>query len=142
MTKTEKALLRRGIRPTETRLEIYKYLKRKNYAVSQIDIQKDFLKKSPDNKTANKTTFYRNLTIFQEKGLIHQIDDGTGYVKYATTVQNENTGADLDLHLHFHCTGCGKTFCLQERMPETSMPSEHRVDGSNLVLRGLCKSCL
>jgi Fur family ferric uptake transcriptional regulator len=45
MTKTEKILFTKGIRPTEMRLKIYKYLKRKTYADSLNEMQKVFLKK-------------------------------------------------------------------------------------------------
>ena len=54
MTKTEKKLSSKGIRPTEMRLKIYKYLKRKTYAVSLNEMQKVFINKNI--KTANKTT--------------------------------------------------------------------------------------
>jgi len=83
MTKAKKTLSEYGIRPTEMRLKIYKYLKRKRYAVSLFDIKKSFLEKSETNKTANKTTFFRVVNLFLEKGIVHQIDDGTGITKFA-----------------------------------------------------------
>ncbi|MAZ26008.1 MAG: transcriptional regulator, partial [Cytophagaceae bacterium] len=45
-TKTEKTLLSKGIRPTEMRLKIHKYLNRKTYAVSLNEMQKVFIAKS------------------------------------------------------------------------------------------------
>lgn len=83
MTKTEKILSYHGIRPTQMRSKIYKFLKRKQSAVSFSDLKKAFVQKSETNKTANRTTFYRNLKIFEDKGLIHQINDGVGVSKYA-----------------------------------------------------------
>ena len=69
MTKTEKILLNHGIRPTQMRLKIYKFLKRKQSAVSFSDLKKAFVQKSETNKTANRTTFYRNLKIFEDSEL-------------------------------------------------------------------------
>ena len=82
MNKTEKILSNHGIRPTQMRSKIYRYLRRKQSAVSFSDLKKVFAEKSETNKTANRTTFYRNLKIFEDKGLIHQINDGVGAVSY------------------------------------------------------------
>ena len=88
MTTTEKILFANGIRPTVMRLKIYKYLKRKTYAVTLKEMHKVFIAKSQKNKTANRTTFYRNLKTFDDKGLIHQINDGTGVAKFAISDDN------------------------------------------------------
>ena len=85
MTKTEKKLSSKGIRSTEMRLKIYKYLKRKTYAVSLNEMQKVFIHKNI--KTANKTTFYRTIKLFEKKSMVHQIDDGTAFAKYALSVR-------------------------------------------------------
>lgn len=137
MNIAEKTLKNKGIRPTEMRLAIYKYLRRKFYAVTLKEIEKAFIKKSDDNKTADRTTIYRTLKLFQEKGVVHQIDDGTAIAKYA--VSNEE---GLDLHLHFHCTHCGKTFCLPNKVSRNSLPDKYKVADVNLVLKGVCTKCL
>lgn len=116
MTKTEKILSYHGIRPTQMRLEIYKFLKRKQSAVSFSDLKKAFVQKSETNKTANRTTFYRNLKIFEDKGLIHQINDGIGVAKYAISDENAKDKYGTDLHMHFHCTDCKKTICLPNKI--------------------------
>jgi len=140
-TKTEKTLLSKGIRPTEMRLKIYKYLKRKTYAVTLKEMQKVFIAKSEKNKTANRTTFYRNLKTFEDKGLIHQINDGTGVAKYAISDENAKDKYGTDLHLHFHCTDCTKTICLPNKISEESLPNDYQVSDVNLVLKGICESC-
>ena len=83
MTKTEKALLDKGIRPTEMRLKICKYLKGKTYTVTLKKIQNVFVNKSERNKTANKTTFYRTIKLFEDKDMVHQMNDGTAIANYA-----------------------------------------------------------
>ena len=141
MTKTEKTLLSKGIRPTEMRLKIHKYLNRKTYAVSLNEMQKVFIAKSEKNKTANRTTFYRNLKTFEDKGLIHQINDGTGVAKFAISDDNAKGKYGTDLHMHFHCTDCKKTICLPNKISEESLPDQYEVNDVNLVLKGICKNC-
>ena len=140
-TKTEKTLLSKGIRPTEMRLKIYKYLNRKTYAVSLNEMQKVFIAKSEKNKTANRTTFYRNLKTFEDKGLIHQINDGTGVAKFAISDKKAKGKYGIDLHMHFHCTVCGKTICLPDRISKQNLPDDYEINDVNLVLKGVCKNC-
>ena len=140
-TKTEKTLLSKGIRPTEMRLKIYKYLNRKTYAVSLNEMQKVFIAKSEKNKTANRTTFYRNLKTFEDKGLIHQINDGTGVAKFAISDKKAKGKYGTDLHMHFHCTVCGKTICLPDRISKQNLPDDYEINDVNLVLKGVCKNC-
>ncbi|WP_394908029.1 Fur family transcriptional regulator [uncultured Mesonia sp.] len=134
MTKTEKKLSSKGIRSTEMRLKIYKYLKRKTYAVSLNEMQKVFIHKNI--KTANKTTFYRTIKLFEKKSMVHQIDDGTAVAKYALSDENIS-----DLHMHFHCTVCGKTICLPDRISKQNLPDDYEINDLNLVLKGVCKNC-
>ena len=139
MTKTEKKLSSKGIRSTEMRLKIYKYLKRKTYAVSLNEMQKVFIHKNI--KTANKTTFYRTIKLFEKKSMVHQIDDGTAFAKYAISDENAKGKHSTDLHMHFHCTNCKKTICLPNKISEESLPDQYEVNDVNLVLKGICKNC-
>ena len=141
MTKTEKILSYHGIRPTQMRSKIYKFLKRKQSAMSFSDLKKAFVQKSETNKTANRTTFYRNLKIFEDKGLIHQINDGTRVAKFAISDENAKGKYGTDLHMHFYCTKCGKTSCLPNKISEESLPNDYQVSDVNLVLKGICESC-
>ena len=141
MTNTERILFTKGIRPTEMRLKIYKYLKRKTYAITLKEMQKVFIAKSEKNKTANRTTFYRNLKTFEDKGLIHQINDGTRVAKFAISDENAKGKYGTDLHMHFYCTKCGKTSCLPNKISEESLPNDYQVSDVNLVLKGICESC-
>ena len=139
MTKTEKKLSSKGIRSTEMRLKIYKYLKRKTYAVSLNEMQKVFIHKNI--KTANKTTFYRAIKLFEKKSMVHQIDDGTAFAKYALSDENTNVKLSTGLHMHFHCTDCKKTICLPNKISEESLPNDYEINNVNLVLKGICEKC-
>ena len=134
MTKAEITLKNNGIRPTKMRLFIYKYIKRKFYAVTLREIESAFIKKS--EHTGDRTTIYRNVKLLQKKGIIHQIDDGTAVAKYAYSGKNS-----LDLHLHLHCMNCSKTFCLPNRVPQENLPDKYEITDVNLVLKGECVKC-
>ncbi len=136
MTKAEKILVDKGIRPTAMRSIIYKYLKRKAYCVTLKDMERAFIKKSDDNRTADRTTIYRTIKLFQEKGMVHQIDDGTAVAKYALS-----DAEGLNLHLHFHCTHCGNTSCLPNKVSHDSLPDQYEVTDVNFVLKGRGIKC-
>ncbi len=95
MTKIEKILETRNVRPTAMRLLVLKFLLQKEVAVSLTNIEEYF-----DN--SERTTLYRTLKTFEENGIVHQIDDGTGTTKYALCEENCNCELEQDLHLHFH----------------------------------------
>lgn len=60
----------------------------------------------------DKSTLFRTLTLFLAHHLVHGIDDGTGSLKYALCSSDCDCEID-DLHTHFYCTHCRRTFCLR-----------------------------
>ena len=76
METIEQLLTSKNIRVTAMRLLIYKFLAEKQVAATLSDIENAFEK-------ADRTTLYRTVKTFVEKDIVHQIDDGTGTVKYA-----------------------------------------------------------
>lgn len=128
-------LERRGVRPTAMRLLIFRFLWEGNAAASLADIQEYF-----DN--CERTTIYRTLKTFEEKGVVHQIDDGTGISKYALCEPNCNCQIEQDLHLHFHCKQCNETICLtQYKIPHIDIPEGYEAEDVNMVVKGLCGKC-
>lgn len=135
MTEIEKTLNNKSVRPTAMRILIYKYMASKNTAVALTDIENAFDK-------AERTTLYRTLKTFEEKGLVHQIDDGTNISKFALCEPGCNCEIDQDLHLHFHCGNCDKTVCLTEhKIPHINLPHGYVAEDANLVIKGVCDSC-
>ena len=131
----EEILENRKVRPTAMRLLIFRFLLEKKTAVSLGNIEEYF-----DN--CERTTLYRTLKTFEENGIVHQIDDGTGISKYALCEPGCNCEIEQDLHLHFHCTQCNETICLtQYKIPHISLPEGYRAEDVNLVVKGICKKC-
>jgi Fur family ferric uptake transcriptional regulator len=135
MSEIEKLLEERMVRPTAMRILIYKFMARKQIAVALTDIEKTFRK-------AERTTLYRTLKTFEEKGIVHQIDDGTGITKYALCEAGCNCEIGQDLHLHFHCSNCNETVCLTEhKIPQINLPEGYLAEDVNLVVTGICEKC-
>ncbi|MDX1783256.1 Fur family transcriptional regulator [Arenibacter troitsensis] len=135
MTEIEKTLENNGIRPTAMRILIYKFMAKKEVAIALTDIENAFVK-------AERTTLYRTLKTFEDKGIVHHIDDGTGISKYALCEQGCNCELDQDLHLHFHCSNCDKTVCLTDhKIPHINLPSGYIAEDANLVITGICEKC-
>lgn len=128
-------LQNKGVRPTAMRTLVYKCLKKKEVATSLTDIENTFMK-------VERTTLYRTLRTFEEKGVVHQIEDGTGVQKYALCEPDCNCELEQDLHLHFHCNTCNETVCLTEhKIPHIGLPEGFVAEDANLVLKGICDKC-
>lgn len=135
MSEIEQTLKNKGLRPTAMRILIYKYLVEKNAAAALTDIESAFAK-------ADRTTLYRTVKKFEEKSIVHQIDDGTGISKYALCEPGCNCELEQDLHLHFHCNNCDETVCLTEhKIPDINLPDGYVAEDANLVLKGICDKC-
>jgi Fur family ferric uptake transcriptional regulator len=135
MEKIVKKLESKGIRPTAMRLMTYRRLAQLNVAVSLGDLGKDF-------ESSERSTLFRTMKTFEEKGIVHQIEDGTGIIKYALCEENCECEVGNDLHLHFHCNNCNETVCLTERkIPHISLPDGYITEDINLVVKGICEKC-
>jgi Fur family ferric uptake transcriptional regulator len=135
METIEQVLESKNIRITAMRMLIYKFLVEKEVAVTLSDIENAFEK-------ADRTTLYRTIKTFEEKDIVHQIDDGTGITKYALCEKDCNCEIETDLHLHFHCINCNKTICLTEnKIPKITIPDGFISENVNLVVKGICDKC-
>ncbi|HET8810147.1 MAG TPA: transcriptional repressor, partial [Flavobacteriaceae bacterium] len=114
--KPETILNQRNIRPTAMRVLVCRFLLEQTSAVSLTDLENAFEK-------VERTTLFRSLKTFEEKGMVHKIDDGSGIAKYALCETNCTCDLETDLHLHFHCSKCDETFCLNDyKLPKINLP--------------------
>jgi Fur family ferric uptake transcriptional regulator len=134
MKELENKLEQKEVRPTAMRLLVLETLQKQKAAVSLQDLEDTFEK-------ADRITLYRTLKTFQEKGLIHSIEDGTGATKYALC-QEGCECAPEDMHVHFFCNSCEDTFCLPKfKIPEVSLPNGFVPMETNLLVKGICSNC-
>ncbi len=135
MKETDKKLTMRNIKPTAMRELVLKVLTEQNVAINLTDLEQKF-----DN--ADKTTLYRTLKTFEENKLIHSIDDGTGAVKYALCKETCQCHPE-DLHVHFLCTKCQHTYCLNDiSIPSIELPVNFKLETINMVVKGICPNCV
>jgi Fur family ferric uptake transcriptional regulator len=127
-------LKNRNIKPTAMRELVLKVLAEQKTAISLADLENKF-------ERADRSTLYRTLKTFEEKKLIHSINDGSGSVKYALC-QDSCECHPEDLHVHFLCTKCNQTFCLHDvSVPEIIIPAMFKLEDVNIVLKGVCANC-
>jgi len=137
MNETVEIVLQaKGIAPTAMRILVLEFLQKQTSAVSLQDVENGFAQ-------ADRVTLYRTLKTFEEKGLIHSIQDGTDATKYALCADACKAGDHYDLHLHFYCTVCRQTHCLpKHQVPEIDLPEGYLLKELNLVARGICENCI
>jgi Fur family ferric uptake transcriptional regulator len=130
----EEKLEKRNIKPTTMRLLVLKKLVESGVAISLNDLEAKF-------ERADKATLFRTLKTFEDKKLIHSIEDGTGSMKYALCEEGCEC-APGDQHVHFHCIKCGETFCLtQSKIPLTRIPSGFKASSATMIYKGTCGNC-
>ena len=135
MEESERQLMRFGVRPTAMRILVHQFMVSQNSAVSLSSVEGNFEK-------SDRTTLYRTLKTFEEKCIVHQIDDGTGIPKYALCDHDNGMANHSDLHLHFHCTKCNRTTCLTEhRIPQINLPDKFIPEDVNMLVKGTCEHC-
>ncbi|UGU16364.1 transcriptional repressor [Sinomicrobium kalidii] len=119
------------LKRTSARIEILMLLLESGYAISYNDISERLGDKF------DKSTVYRTLNSFEEKSIIHAVNDGSGGIKYAVT-KIEGAAA----HVHFKCDTCEQTYCLSNtKIPPVNTPAGFVVKASSLLINGTCKYC-
>ncbi|MDF2433874.1 MAG: Fur family transcriptional regulator, ferric uptake regulator [Mucilaginibacter sp.] len=131
----EKKLVEKKINPTAMRMLVLDLLLKQHAAVSLSDIEKGL-------EPADRTTIYRTLKTFEENGLIHSIEDGTGTPKYALCLEECDINKHSHVHVHFYCLACKETFCLPDsKIPDVSLPGNFTSMEMNLLVKGVCDKC-
>lgn len=127
-------LSERNIQPTAIRILVLRAMLQANRSVSMLDLENML-------DTVDKSTIFRTLTLFLSHHLIHSIDDGTGSFKYAVCSSDCSCEVN-DLHTHFHCEKCNRTFCFTNiPTPVVNLPQGFTLSSINYVLKGICPDC-
>lgn len=135
MKELEVRLLEKNINPTAMRLIVLNYLLKQVIAVSLTDMEMELEK-------TDRVTLYRSIKTFEEHGLVHRIDDGTGVTKFALCQHTCTAEGHHDLHVHFYCTNCGETHCLPKtQIPEVKLPAGYERQETTLLVKGICAAC-
>ena len=90
----------------------------------------------------NKTTVYRALQCFENKGLIHKVPNKNNITKYSLCGMKKCPNElHSNNHGHFVCYACDKTYCLEDfKMIKPSF-SGHIIKEIKVIYEGYCKAC-
>lgn len=130
----EQRIENHGIRPTPVRGLVLGVLDDSVRPLSSLEIEQAL-------DTVDRSSITRTLSLFVEKGLVHIIDDGTSSAKYEACPSPHHHTCN-DMHVHFHCRVCGRTYCLSGTPPPpVSVPYGFLPESTNYLLTGLCPDC-
>ena len=135
MRNEEIALLEQhGVKPTANRIVVVKALAAAGRPMSLTELEYNIL-------TIDKSGIFRALTLFRGHHLVHVIEDGGDGVRYELC-HSHATDVDDDLHVHFYCERCRRTFCLEQvAVPAVPLPPGFTMTSVNYMVKGICPDC-
>src|SRR5690554_2095003 len=102
----ENKLLSKHTRPTSMRILVYDFLAAQTSALSLSEIEEALY-------PADRITLYRTLKTFEEKGIVHSIQENHTST-YSLCNDECQEGDHQDTHLHFYCKRCKQTTCRED----------------------------
>ena len=127
-------LERKGVRVTSIRILVMEALTAASRPMSLSDLETVL-------DTVDKSSIFRSLEAFEKHHAVHSIDDGTGSVKYEVC-EGEDECTVSDMHAHFYCEKCHKTYCLKEiSAPVVDLPEGFEMNSVNYIVKGTCREC-
>lgn len=136
MNEVLQILKRNSLSVTEGRKKILELFIVSEGALAHADIEKQ------TSNNFDRVTVYRTLQTFVEKGIIHQIPTTDNSVLYALCRHNCAQGHHHDNHVHFICSNCDKTICLDDvTVPHVKLPEGFTPTQAAMVVTGICIDC-
>lgn len=124
------------LRSTPNREAILDVFLKRDFALSHSDVEQEV----PSG--FDRVTVYRTLKTFLDKGLIHKVLDDEGSLKYALCKEACSSANHHHDHVHFKCTKCGQTNCLEIEIPPIKLPKGYKPKEVNLLIQGICENCV
>ena len=123
-----------GVKPTANRIVIARALAAAGRPMSMTELETVL-------ETIDKSNVFRTLQAFREAHLVHVLDDSGDGVRYELC-HSHDEGKDDDIHVHFYCEKCHRTFCLESiPVPPVSIPEEFDTHSVSYLIKGVCKDC-
>src|SRR5690606_29562518 len=132
--ETENKLMQKNTKPTSMRILVYDLLAAQKAALSLSEIEDQLY-------YADRITIYRTLKTFEEKGIVHSIQENNT-TKYILCHDECDEKTHKDWHLHFYCKICKQTTCKEDFTIPQSESSAYRIDEIRLFGKGICEQCL
>lgn len=135
MEALEHLLEHHGVKPTANRLLIVRALEAAGRPLSLMELEAQL-------DTIDKSNVFRALTAFREAHLVHVLEDTGGGVRYELC-HSHHQDQDDDVHVHFYCTRCHKTYCLEDTpVPPVTVPEGYVPESVSYLVKGICPACL
>lgn len=129
-------LKKNNLSVTESRKKILDLFLKSNGALAHADIEKQ------TGEMFDRVTVYRTLQTFTDKGIIHLIPTTDNSIKYALCKDSCEEGHHHDNHVHFICSNCHKTICLDDvTVPSVKLPKGFTPENAAMVVNGICGDC-
>lgn len=102
------------------------------YALTHLEIEGRL-----GNEGMDRVTLYRTLEWLVSRGLAHKVS-GEDRAWRFNSATREGHG-----HAHFHCTSCGRVYCLEAMQPvfALALPRGFQHERIDLTLHGRCPEC-
>ncbi len=123
-----------GVKPTANRILIARALSEAGRPMSMTELEGVL-------ETIDKSNVFRSLQAFREAHLVHVLEDTGDGVRYELC-HSHHDDEDDDLHVHFYCEKCHRTFCLEGTpIPPVSVPEGFTAQTVNYLVKGICPDC-
>lgn len=134
--RVDTMLQRNSLSVTESRKKILQLFLEQTGALAHGDIERKAGEKF------DRVTIYRTLQKFVDKGIIHTIPTADNSIRYALCKDECSEGHHQDHHIHFVCSNCNQTYCLDDVVtPEIKLPKGYQAEHVEVVVEGICKNC-
>lgn len=132
---TPEELLAKGeIKPTANRVLVLRALLASEGASSLVELETAL-------ETMERSSILRVLNLLVDNDVVHTFEDGRGVTKYEIC-HGESHCSIADMHAHFYCEKCGRTYCFEDiSAPRIELPEEFSIRTVNYMLKGLCPHC-
>ena len=130
----EHLLEEHGVKPTANRLLIARALQEAGRPLSMTELEQRL-------ETIDKSNVFRTLTLFREAHLVHALDDSGDGVRYELCHSHKEDHDD-DVHVHFYCLKCHRTYCLEDTpVPPVEVPEGYEAENVSYLIKGICPKC-
>jgi len=126
----------KGLKKTEFRIKLIDIFNQYDYAISNKTIEENL-------GDFDRITLYRTLKTFNEKGIIHVVEQEGQETFYAMCKDECDQHQHNHQHVHFTCTECGHHFCIEDIDP-MELPislKDYQIEEIALTIKGVCKNC-
>ena len=130
----EHLLEEHGVKVTPNRLLVARALSDAGRPLSLMELEAQL-------ETIDKSAIFRTLGAFKDAHLVHVLEDSGDGVRYELC-HSHHEDHDDDVHVHFYCTKCHRTFCLEDTpVPPVQVPEGYEVESVSYLLKGVCPEC-